>query len=434
MEIIDLSSGLNRRFEIAIDQHELDSECETILTKLRETAPIGGFPRGEAPIEKVKLLFGKQATATATENLVNRHLSEFVSASGLWSDAKPVIEPEFRATISKRYTGQISPDGKLRVIVGWTAEQPPVISDYRNIEVSIKMGNREDAIDNQLKILQARASTNKKVNRAVVKNDTVMVDIEVKNPDGTLVKGGKVNDYVFNPEFSDSTYFGKEINDLIIGTSVGDTFNYSHTFPENHPDSYFRGVQAKIFVELKEVNEAVIPAIDDEFAKIAEFADLAAMREHIGQLWDRNEESKQKALVTREFQSSLLASNPIPVPEKSVQSVFDHSVEELGIAPELIHHEKLAKVREELLKSATDTVRLNRIYRYVYDLHPAECRLTEADLLAYAGEEAKGKVTAEQQLLSLKGNRYYNNWVSRQQLRKVADWLLDQVIVTKVTE
>jgi len=436
MEIKDLSVGLRRRFQIIVNQEELNQEIDAILTKLQKTTPVGGFARGEAPLEKVKLLFEKQAKATASENLINKHLSDFVSASGFWADAKPMIEPEFKASSSKRYTGLFNDQNQLEVIVSWESESPPEIKDYLGVTVEIPSGSREDAITNQLRILQARAATNKPVDRAAIGSDTLMVDIEVRPFDAPELelKGGKFDGFVFSPQFSDTKYFGQPLNDLSVGLSVGDVFNYAFNFPDNHPDAYLRGQNTTVYVKILEVNEAVIPEINDEFAVIAGYEDLEKMKTHIGEVWDNNEKSKQKALIQNQYREKLLAANAenISVDEKQTTRIFESLLGELNLTPELINHEKLAKVKENLMKSATETAKLTKLFKFIYDLHPSDCKLTNEDLLRYAGEQAQRGVTAEQQLLSLKGSTHFKHWINKVQLRKVEDWLLSGVVLVQV--
>jgi trigger factor len=427
MNVVDFSIGLNRRFQITLNSQEVAVESQSILDKIRDTTMVGGRPRGEASPELVARLFGNQAKATATENLLNRALSTLVDQMGISADAAPLIEKECRPSPTKRYTGILNEYGDYGIFVGWTAEAQPELKDYLGVEVRIRTGNRDAAIDGQLKILQARSSTNSKVDRAAIDSDTLMVDICVTKEDGTEIKGGKFDGFVFCPKFKDTTYFGVEINTLSLGVSVGESFSYPHTFSAKHPDQYLRGLSGTVTVKMLEVNEAIVPTIDDQFAVAVGHADLAALRESIGVLWDTNEERKAQESLTKEFRAALLAANPIPVDEAKVKSYFKSMLEEMEISAEVLETEKLAEAKAGLMKEAEQMIRLTRIFRIIRDLHPQETRMTEEFLLVEAGKNGKNGTTPEQELASLRGNLHYNNWLTRMQLKKTEQWLLSQV-------
>lgn len=430
MKITNLSENLLRRFQINISASELDREQESVVEKLRQTTAIAGHPRGTAPVELVKKLFSSQIMASTTENLTNKAISEVAAENGLLADAKPKIEEIYKPKASKRYTGIKLDDGSVDVIVSWQVEAPPEILDYLNIKVKYSRKiNRDEAIDNQLKILQARSSTNSKIDRPAIDSDTLMVDILILDENRNPIYGGSIPNYVFTPKFGDSKYFGDTLNKILIGKSVGDKVEYNHKFAPNHPDAYLRDKDTIVCVELKEVNEAVVPELDDKFAVACGKESLADLKESIGKHWDNSEKANIAQFKRQAVVQKILEANPLPVDQAKVEKIAIANAASHQISKEMLDHEKMAKLKAALFKQAEDDVRLSKILKYVYDKHPSECRMSETDLLNYAAEEAQPGNSGEETLAALRGRHDFANWVNAKQLRKVLDWVVDSAIV-----
>ena len=67
----------------------------------------------------------------------------------------------------------------------------------------------------------------------------------------------------------------------LVGVKAGEPTDVAISFPDDYGNADLAGKEAVFDVEIKELLESVTPTIDDDFARNAGAADLAALREDL---------------------------------------------------------------------------------------------------------------------------------------------------------
>ena len=219
----------------------------------------------------------------------------------------------------------------------------------------------------------------------------------------------------------------------MIGRKAGEQVSFEETYGNDHSDRYLRGQTVHFSCTIKEVRESVVPAIDDEFAKLAGRKDLASLKEAIGKEWDRgNSEnaSRQKKIQVRKL---VVQSNPLPVDEAELKRYCDSAASEHGISyDDLLKTPETAKLAESIREDQREVITYNQILDRVFDLHSKELILNEQDIIRYAAEDTQPGVTPEEELRAKRSKpSVYASWLQRSQRQKVADWLCDSAVVIK---
>ena len=111
--------------------------------------------------------------------------------------------------------------------------------------------------------MRKQRATFEKADKTAADGDRVIVDFK-GTLDGVAFEGGTAKDYAFAlgqgrmlPEFENA----------IRGMKAGETKTFNLTFPENYPAKNLAGKEVQFEVTLKEVDEEILPALDDKFAK-----------------------------------------------------------------------------------------------------------------------------------------------------------------------
>jgi len=126
-----------------------------------------------------------------------------------------------------------------------------------------------------------------------------------------------------------------EIDDAIVGMSIGDEKSVDAKLPENPSQGEMSGAEVSFKIVLNELKERVLPEVDDEFAKDCEHDDLAAMKKALHeQIADRNKDEQDEVLA-RALVAQLCEKNPVPVPPSLVQQQARMSEQELRMMAQM---------------------------------------------------------------------------------------------------
>lgn len=434
MTTFDLRSDeSNHRVFIQVDADAVNVAMEEAARGLQAVMALPPHPKGQVPIEIIMQKFASQFRAGVTEKLIRRATGEAIYSLGLRTGADPQLDEDYRVRQDKKWLGVFTPDGGLEFAISWPRPPAVELRDYLGIQIEITEGDREAAIQNQLLVLQLRTSSNNLVDREAAPEDVLVVDLIGVDKDGNAIHGARFTDFVFRPKMKGARQFSDKLDSLVIGRKAGEQVSFEETYGNDHSDRYLRGQTVHFSCTIKEVRESVVPAIDDEFAKLAGRKDLASLKEAIGKEWDRgNSEnaSRQKKIQVRKL---VVQSNPLPVDEAELKRYCDSAASEHGISyDDLLKTPETAKLAESIREDQREVITYNQILDRVFDLHSKELILNEQDIIRYAAEDTQPGVTPEEELRAKRSKpSVYASWLQRSQRQKVADWLCDSAVVIK---
>jgi trigger factor len=244
---------------VAVPAARLEDEIATRLKRLSQKARFPGFRPGKAPMKMVEAQYGGQAMEEAVGDLIRVTFYEAVQTQGLKPAGGPNIEPkpinrgkdfEYTATF------EVYPEVKRLEIKGHKIEKPVVaITD-------------ED-VNRTLDTLRRQRQTWKPVERTAQNGDRVLIDFE-GSVNGEVFQGGTAKDF---PLVLGSHALIDGFEDGIVGTTVGETRNLDLMFPAEYRSPELAGKKVQFAVTLKQVNEAVLPEVNDDFARAFGIAD-----------------------------------------------------------------------------------------------------------------------------------------------------------------
>lgn len=288
---------------VTLDAKDLKAASEKAVEKLAKEINVTGFRKGKVPADVAKKFIPENdLNAEAADIAVRTTIITAFSENS----KQPLVIPN--ANITKYVPGEI-----LEYTA--TADVLPEVKlgDYKKLEVK-KTEHKitEKDIKGVLENLASSFAEKKVTKRAAKLDDEVVIDF-VGKKDGKAFDGGSAKDYKL---VLGSKTFIPGFEDGIVGHEPGDKFELELTFPKDYGVKDLAGAKTVFEVLLKQVNEVVKPAIDDELAKkCGPFKDLAALKEDIKKNLEMQAEHEATEKYKNDLVEALVKKSKVSAPE-----------------------------------------------------------------------------------------------------------------------
>ena len=248
------------RVEIPADK--VSGQRDRIVKGYASKARVPGFRPGKAPRAVVEKRFEKEIAGELNEALINEAYDEALKQESLH-----VLDfgvPEDVTT---------HPNGSLTFVAKLTLAPEVTLPEYKGVSVTVPpIAVPDEEIDAQLTALQERfADFNPIEGRPAAMGDFAVIDytstVEGKPTEEFL---GKSAGYLAGREGFwvrlDEKAFLPGFAAQLAGMNPGDSREITLTLPEDFPVEDVRNKELVFQTTVKELKEAVLPALDDELA------------------------------------------------------------------------------------------------------------------------------------------------------------------------
>ncbi|HHW98067.1 MAG TPA: trigger factor, partial [Firmicutes bacterium] len=110
----------------------------------------------------------------------------------------------------------------------------------------------------------------------------------------------------------------------------GETAEINVVFPEDYHNEELAGKPAVFKVEIKDIKQKEVPALDDDFAaEVSEFATLEELREDVKNRLQESAAQRERNTLEARVMEAVVANANVEVPEVLVDREVDDMVEEL---------------------------------------------------------------------------------------------------------
>jgi trigger factor len=174
-----------------------------------------------------------------------------------------------------------------------------------------------DDVTKIIESMQRARRTLVKVDRAAKTGDVCKLDFEGFLDDKAFA-GGKGTDA--DLEIGQGRFL-PDLENGIVGHKAGESFTVDVQFPADYRNEELKGKKTQFKIELKEVQEAQLPAIDAEFLKAHDVEEAAGVEGLRAKIKTSLEAERDKAIKNRlktQALEQLLAANPIEIPQAMV--------------------------------------------------------------------------------------------------------------------
>ena len=283
------------------------AEIDKAYVTLGKKAHIKGFRPGKAPRDVLTRMFAPQVQNDVANAIVNDTLPKILSDKNLTPVSQPNVEAKGvdpKLPFSFTATFEVQPEIENVKFEGFELYRPKVEVD-------------EKLIEEQMEGLRLRHAALKAPEpaRPAVKGDVLSIDFTL-SVDGKDIKDGGGQGVQIELGSGQAL---PEIDEALVGKSVGDKATAEHTFPAEHPREDFRAKKGSFTITVSDLKERVLPTLDDEFAKDIGFDTLIALRADIHTKLEKNAKDRSETVLAEQIVDKLNSENTCDVPPSLVE-------------------------------------------------------------------------------------------------------------------
>jgi len=310
--------GENRvRLTVEVSPDQVKHAVEHALSDLAGSVKIPGFRSGKIPQQVLVSRLGKDRIY---REAVDSHIGGWFSSAASRNRVRPVAEPEYEFELPGTADDGWSFAATVEV------QALPEIGDWTQLEVPrVEAEVPREAIDAELETLQESVAELAPADgRPAREGDTLVVDLV--DPDGEAQRDTVV-------ELGAGRLTG-ELEAALVGASAGETKDVSFERGD--------GTSGTVEVTVREVQEKILPPLDDELARAAsEFDTLNELTESIeGTLRAQLDEEIDAAYRVAAVDALVVESKVQPAPSlvssraADLLTGFVRSLERRGVSVE----------------------------------------------------------------------------------------------------
>lgn len=370
---------------VALPQARVSTALERAYNELGKRAQLRGFRPGKVPRALLKQYFGARVQEDVLKSLVNETLPNAIRESRVEPIAEPMVESDSELTGAAdwSYTARLEVRPEIADI------------DFARLTLTRKVYEIHDhEIDDQVARKREQAATLRTPEpaRAAAKGDSVTFDYDVTLDGELRAELGATGRTV---ELGKGALLA-DLENALHGMSAGESRSVDVTFPTTHRNPDIAGKTATVKVTLSEVQEKVLPELDDEFARDVGSESLEALRASIRTQIENDNKERSEDELRNDAIEMLVAQNEITPPPSLVEQVYNQMRQEAASTARMLGRSEddlsASTLRDESAKRVKAGLLLTEIAR------KNSLQVTDTDLEARLQQMAAETQRAVQRL------------------------------------
>jgi trigger factor len=303
---------VRKNVEVILDEEKISEIREGIYAELKKHAKVKGFRPGKVPRSVLQSFYKDYVDEETKRKMVEETMGDALSETHV----EPLSEPRIEFLEEKhgyKMECEVEPEFDLPAYVG--------------IEAEVEKGQvTEEDVTKRLETMKEMHAqlVAKEGGDSVEKGDFVIVKYEGFH-NGKPVKDVKSDSY---PIDLGDPHVMPEFEAGLMGAKIGEEREIELKFGDDYPDKDIAGKPILMKVEVKEIKEKKRPEVNDEFAKDLGFENTDVLKDEVRKGLEKEQESKEKNLVTEQIADYLLKETDVPVPARLLQKRVEALVED----------------------------------------------------------------------------------------------------------
>lgn len=295
--------------KIEIDAERMEEAMALAYRKNKNSIAIPGFRRGKAPRKMIERMFGASIFYNDAIESIMPELEKFIDEK---SELKTVGNPDVTDVDMKESEPEIGAELTVEIAV-----YPEVkFGDYKGLSAEREeVFVSDEEIDLEIENVRERNVRIETVERPAQIGDTVIFDFE-GFLNGEPFEGGKSENYELD---LGSNSFIPGFEEKMVGMKAGDERDLDLVFPEQYAE-HLAGKPVLFKVKLHEVNERILPELDDEFAKdVSEFDTFKEYRDNLVKIRMEEKQLDADAMFESALMDKILETFDAQVPDAMIK-------------------------------------------------------------------------------------------------------------------
>ncbi len=382
-------SDTRKSLVVTLDPSEVDAVHQSVVAEFAKLARIPGFRPGKAPAAMIVKRFAKDIGEEFKQKVVAKAYRDALEQQKLdVLNVVNVVEGEVQPGLSAAVTItlDVRPDFNLPDYVGLPTEVAPVEASYAEV----------DAIIEQLRADRAEF---KATTRPAAKGDYVKLAYE-GSIDGKPVAELAPDKQIYGkvPQTWEEVEGVNEgvipgLGKQLAGLKTGDKKSVAVQFPADFAAVPALAGKAAVYeVEVQEIRERALPALDEAFFKANKAESLDALktsvRSNLKLQKEHQNRAEQRRQVSEKIADKVEFSVPDSLVERETQSVLRQFIEEnmrRGVPQEQFEKDK-KNLFEGARKAATARVKVQLILAKIAEAE--KIQVSEGDIDAFIYRES----------------------------------------------
>jgi len=324
---VESTGPLGKRLRVEVPEEKIATEVQNRLQSMTKTTRIKGFRQGKVPLKIVQKKYETRVRQEVIGEVIQNSLYEAITQEKLQPAGKPELEPlDLEQTEGLVFTAkfEVFPEIKLSPLKDLTIEKPVCkVSD-------------ED-VNKMIDVLRKQHRKPEVVERGAAKDDSIVIDF-VGRIDGEEFSGGTAKDITLE---LGAKRFIEGFEKGLLGARAGDNRVLKLKFPDEYTNTEQAGKDVEFEVDVKTVNELVLPEMDSEFFSIMGVTEggLEEFKVKVRKNMVRECEQKVLTKVKESVMEKLYESNKIDLPTSLVtneiaqlQAQFKSRLQQQGLS------------------------------------------------------------------------------------------------------
>ena len=300
-------SDTSVEIKVVLDKSDLKDAEEKAVARLAKEVKVEGFRKGKAPLDVARKNINPNDLASVTLDIAVRTTVPKAFEEG---KSTPLMIPNVEVT---------------KFVPGETAEYtakadilPEVkLGDFKKLgvkkeEVKVAEKDVKEILDN----IQNAYAEKKPAKKKAEMGDEVIIDFE-GSLNGEKFEGGAAKNFTLG---LGSHQFIPGFEEGIVGHESGDRFDLELTFPKDYHAENLAGKKTVFNVLVKQVNETIKPALDDELAKkCGPFKNIDELKADIKKNLELQNNAKADEKFKDDLVNKLVEKSKVSAPEIMVK-------------------------------------------------------------------------------------------------------------------
>lgn len=300
-------SNLERKLQIEVPVQTVNQEFDKAYKYLQREVNIKGFRKGKAPIATIRSMYNDKIKNDVVQNIVQSTYWNALKEHKLTPISMPSIDfGDIQEDAPFTFTAnfEIRPEVKIQKKSGFKVEKEKLtINDER---INSTIDNIRQSNSTFQAITQDRALANK---------DYALIDFE-GSMNGAPLENGAAKGHLLE---IGANQFIPGFEEALVGMKKGEIRDIELSFPADYHVETLKGQPVKFKVTLNEIQEKVLPELNEEFLKKIGHDSVDALKTQITKEIEGTETNRIEAEMRDSLIKKFVDANPVEAPKSLLE-------------------------------------------------------------------------------------------------------------------
>ncbi|STZ07777.1 Trigger factor [Moraxella caprae] len=307
---VNVISDKETQLTVKVPVGTIQSKVESRIRSLAKTAKIDGFRKGKVPVSHIRAQYGAGIQQEVINDVIRDTVFEVLADKKVRAVGVPSID-------------DVKLENDFLVYQASVETMPEVeVKGLSEIEVERQVATVSDEdVDIMIENLQKQRQTFETKDGELADGDEATFDFE-GSIDGEKFEGGSAENYRL---IIGSGQMIPGFEDGMKGMKAGEEKTIKVTFPEDYQAENLKGKEADFKITVKEVKEAKLPELNDEFFELFGVSEggLDKLKADVRKNMEREIKSAARNQVKQATFDALVEKNEFDVPNAMLAGEID---------------------------------------------------------------------------------------------------------------